>query len=76
MNNTTVDIRDDDVQFHFHYHHQSNLLDSTLKMGNPISILYYHYGFQLFNAADRGRLKEVKYLLSKGVGTGHRDGVS
>jgi len=73
MNNTTVDVSNDDVRFHFHYHHQSNLLNSTLKMGNPISILYSYYGFQLYNAADYGCLEEVKDLLSKGVGTGYRN---
>ena len=30
----------------------------------------------LFNAAKSGDLKKVKELLSKGTGTGYRDGVS
>ncbi len=50
---------------------QSNLLDSTLKMGNQMSAS--NDELLLFNAAKSGDLTKVKELLSKGVGTGYRE---
>ena len=67
MNNTTIDVSNDDGQLHFHHH-----LDSTLqinKMSTSNDVL-------LYLAARDGKLEEVKELLSKGVGTSYRDGVS
>ena len=73
MNNTTVDVSNDDVQCHFHHHHLSNLLDSTPQINHKMSASNDEL---LFNAAKSGDLKKVKELLSKGTGTGYRDGVS
>ena len=74
MNNTTVDVRNDDVRFQFHHHHLSNLLDSTLQINHKMSAS--NDELLLFNASKDGDLKKVKELLSKGVGTGYRDEVS
>ena len=73
MNNTTVDVRNDDVRFHFH-HHLSNLLDSTLQINHKMSAS--NDELLIFNVAKDGDLKKVKELLSKGVGTGYRNAVS
>ena len=74
MNNTTVDVSNDDVQFHFHHHHHlSNLLDSTLQINHKMSAS--NDELLLFNASKDGNLVKVKELLSKGTGTGYRDEV-
>ena len=73
MNNTTVDVSNDDVQFHFHHQHLSNLLDSTLQINHKMSASNEKL---LYEAARDGKLEKVKELLSKGVGTGYRDAVS
>jgi len=72
MNNTTVDVKSDDVPFHFHL--ITSVLDSTLQMGNKMSTSNDER--LLFNAASSGDLKKVKELLFKGTGTGYRDSVS
>ncbi len=72
MNNTTADVRHDDVRFHF----ASSLeyyVDSTLKMGNQMSTSNDRL---LYEAARDGKLEKVKELLSKGTGTAYRDEVS
>ena len=51
----------------------SSLEYNTLKKGNQMSASNDEL---LFNAAKSGDLKMVKELLSKGTGTGYRDGVS
>ena len=67
MNNTTDDVRSDDD-------FSSSLCNlSTLQINHKMSasndeLLYY--------AARDGDLAKVKELLSKGVGTDYRDGVS
>ena len=70
MNNTTVDVSSDDDRFHLVI---TWVLDSTLQINHKMSAsndepLYY--------AARDGDLAKVKELLSKGVGTDYRDGVS
>ncbi len=70
MNNTTVDVR----TISFSLSSLENLLDSTLQMGNKMSAS--NDEILLFNAARDGKLEVVKELLSKGTGTGYRDGVS
>jgi hypothetical protein len=78
MNNTTVDVSNDDVQFHFHHHHHlSNLtyvLDSTHKINHKMSAS--NDELLLYKAARFGNFAKVKELLFKGVGTDFRDGVS
>jgi len=50
------------------------LLDSTLQINHKMSTS--NDELLLFNAAMNGKLEVVKELLSKGTGTGYRDGVS
>ena len=71
MNNTTVDVRNDDVRFHFHHHHLSKI--ALFKINHKMSASNDKL---LYEAARDGKLEEVKELLSKGVGTGYRDAVS
>jgi hypothetical protein len=73
MNNTTVDVRSDDVKFHFHHHHLSKLLNSTLQINHKMSASNDEL---LYNATRYGKLEKVIELLSKGTGTGYRDEVS
>ena len=68
MNNTIVDLSNDDKQFHFHHHHLS-----TLQINHKMSASNDEL---LFNAAKSGDLEKVKELLSKGTGTGYRNKVS
>ena len=68
MNNTTVDVRSDDEQFHF-----SSSSDSTLKINHKMSASNDKL---LFEAADNGKLEVVKELLSKGTETDYRDEAS
>ena len=68
MNNTTVEVRSDDVFI------ITWVLDSTLKINHKMSAS--NDELLLFNAARDGKLEVVKELLSKGTGTGYRDGVS
>ena len=49
------------------------VIDSTLQINHKMSASNDEL---LFNAAKSGDLKKVKELLSKGTGTGYRDGVS
>jgi len=50
------------------------VLDSTLKINHKMSTSYDK--LLLFYAARDGKLEKVNELLSKGTGTGYRDGVS
>ena len=47
--------------------------NSTLQINHKMSASYDEL---LYNAAMNGNLMKVKELLSKGTGTGYRDGVS
>jgi len=73
MNNTTVDVRSDDVPFHFHCQHLNIALDSTLQINHKMSASNDEL---LYEAARVGKLEVVKELLSKGTGTGYRNEVS
>ena len=74
MNNTTVDVRNDDVRFHFHHHLSlTYVLDSTLQINHKMSASNDKL---LYDAARDGDLEKVKELLSKGTGTGYRNEVS
>ena len=68
MNNTTVNVRNDDVKF-------SSSLEyfSTLQINNKMSASNDEL---LFYAAQSGDLAKLIDLLSKGTGIGFRDGVS
>ena len=69
MNNTTVDVRNDDVRFQVHHHHLSIAL---FKINHKMSASNDEL---LYNASKDGDLEKVKELLSKGVGTDYRDEV-
>ena len=68
MNNTTVDVRSDDIFIVI-----TGVLDSTLQINHKMSASNDEL---LYEAARDGKLEKVKELLSKGVRTGYRDGVS
>ena len=71
MNNTTVDVINDDVRLH---HHLSFTQIALFKINHKMSAS--NDEILLFNAAKTGDVEKVKELLFKGVGTGYRDEVN
>ena len=62
------------MTFNFIFIVITGVLDSTLQINHKMSTS--NDELRLFNAARDGKLEVVKELLSKGTGTGYRDGVS
>ena len=62
------------MTFNFIFIVITGVLDSTLQINHKMSAS--NDELLLFNAARDGKLEVVKELLSKGTGTGYRDGVS